>query len=144
MAGDDGQPSCMFVFVLPLLTLPSLSLTCPPHRLSPLPSPFSSPPLSPPLSLSSLFTPSPTPLLPPPQSLYYAGMFLWLTGKHDKAREYVSRMLKMSPASKEVWLPAPHHPCSVINLIITGAYPPRLDRPDLQQRCICEEISEVL
>lgn len=35
------------------------------------------------------------------KSLYYAGMLLWLTGKHDKAREYISRMLKMAPTSKE-------------------------------------------
>eukprot|EP00731_Ephydatia_muelleri_P012930 Em0007g240a len=35
------------------------------------------------------------------KSLYYAGMLLWLTGKHDKAREYIGRMLKMSPTSKE-------------------------------------------
>ena len=130
------------------LCLVSSHSPLPPPPLStpwPLPSP-----LPPPIPLY-LFPPPPLPLylfppppLPPPQSLYYAGMFLWLTGKHDKAREYVSRMLKMSPASKEVWLPAPHHPCGLINLIITGAYPPRLDRPDLQQRCICEEISEVL
>ena len=134
---------CLSLSCLFSLSPPSPSPVHPiAYRLSPLPPPLPSPPLS--LLLSSLFTPSPTPLLPPPQSLYYAGMFLWLTGKHDKAREYVSRMLKMSPTSKEVWLPAPHHPCSVINLIITGAYPPRLDRPDLQQRCICEEISEVL
>ena len=130
------------------LPLPPLSTPSPlPSPPSPLPSPL--PPLLSPLPsplppLPSLLLPLYPFSYPPPQSLYYAGMFLWLTGKHDKAREYVSRMLKMSPASKEVWLPAPHHPCSVINLIITGAYPPRLDRPDLQQRCICEEISEVL
>ena len=35
-------------------------------------------------------------------ALYFAGMFLWHTGRHDKAREYVDRMLKMSPGSKEV------------------------------------------
>ena len=28
-------------------------------------------------------------------------MFLWLCGRHDKAREYVERMLKMSPTSKD-------------------------------------------
>ena len=28
-------------------------------------------------------------------------MFLWLTGRSDKAREYVDRLLKMSPGSKE-------------------------------------------
>ena len=35
-------------------------------------------------------------------ALYFAGMFLWHTGRHDKAREYVDRMLKMSNGSKEV------------------------------------------
>ena len=35
------------------------------------------------------------------QALYYASMFLWLCGRHDKAREYVDRMLKMSPSSKD-------------------------------------------
>ncbi len=33
------------------------------------------------------------------QSLYNAGMFLWLNGRHDKAREYVDRMLKITPSS---------------------------------------------
>lgn len=28
-------------------------------------------------------------------------MFLWLNGRHDKAREYVDRMLKMSQTSRE-------------------------------------------
>ncbi|XP_052258735.1 tetratricopeptide repeat protein 21B-like isoform X2 [Dreissena polymorpha] len=28
--------------------------------------------------------------------LYYAGLFLFLTGKHDKAREYIDRMLKLN------------------------------------------------
>ena len=28
-------------------------------------------------------------------------MFLWLCGRHDKAREYIDRMLKMSLTSKE-------------------------------------------
>ena len=31
------------------------------------------------------------------QGLYYAGLFLVHTGKYDKAREYVDRMLKMNP-----------------------------------------------
>ena len=35
------------------------------------------------------------------KALYYAGMFLWLSSRHDKAREYVDRMLKMSGGSKE-------------------------------------------
>lgn len=33
--------------------------------------------------------------------LYYAGLFLFFTGKHDKAREYIDRMLKMNGDSKE-------------------------------------------
>ena len=36
------------------------------------------------------------------QGLYYAGLFLFFTGKHDKAREYIDRMLKMNSESKEV------------------------------------------
>ncbi|XP_077996608.1 tetratricopeptide repeat protein 21B-like [Glandiceps talaboti] len=31
------------------------------------------------------------------KALYFAALFLWHTGRHDKAREYVDRMLKMSP-----------------------------------------------
>ncbi|XP_065054055.1 tetratricopeptide repeat protein 21B-like isoform X1 [Rhopilema esculentum] len=34
-------------------------------------------------------------------ALYFAGMFLFHSGKPDKAREYIDRMLKMSPQSKE-------------------------------------------
>uniref|UniRef100_A0A8C8SR38 Tetratricopeptide repeat domain 21A n=1 Tax=Pelusios castaneus TaxID=367368 RepID=A0A8C8SR38_9SAUR len=34
-------------------------------------------------------------------ALYYAGMFLWLMGKNDKANEYIDRMLKMSNGSRE-------------------------------------------
>ncbi|KAM9802924.1 tetratricopeptide repeat protein 21B-like [Syngnathus typhle] len=37
----------------------------------------------------------------PPQSLYYAAMFLWLLGRNDKAREYIERMIKLSNGSKE-------------------------------------------
>ncbi|XP_064595299.1 tetratricopeptide repeat protein 21B-like isoform X2 [Liolophura sinensis] len=33
--------------------------------------------------------------------LYYAGLFLFHAGKHDKAREYIDRMLKMNPTSRE-------------------------------------------
>ncbi|XP_075548739.1 tetratricopeptide repeat protein 21B-like isoform X1 [Dermacentor variabilis] len=33
--------------------------------------------------------------------LYYAGLFLFLTGKHDKAREYIDRMLKVAPPTRE-------------------------------------------
>ncbi|XP_054643710.1 tetratricopeptide repeat protein 21B isoform X1 [Dunckerocampus dactyliophorus] len=36
-----------------------------------------------------------------PQSLYHAGMFLWLLGRHDKAREYTERMIKLSNGSKQ-------------------------------------------
>ncbi|XP_074168694.1 tetratricopeptide repeat protein 21A isoform X4 [Rhinolophus sinicus] len=34
-------------------------------------------------------------------ALYYAGLFLWLMGHHDKAREYIDRMLKLSNSSSE-------------------------------------------
>ncbi|XP_077563092.1 tetratricopeptide repeat protein 21B-like isoform X2 [Haemaphysalis longicornis] len=33
--------------------------------------------------------------------LYYAGQFLFLTGKHDKAREYIDRMLKVAPPTRD-------------------------------------------
>nr|XP_057937823.1 tetratricopeptide repeat protein 21B-like isoform X2 [Doryrhamphus excisus] len=36
-----------------------------------------------------------------PQSLYHAGMFLWTIGRHDKAREYTERMIKLSNGSRE-------------------------------------------
>ncbi|KAG7267235.1 hypothetical protein CRUP_010664, partial [Coryphaenoides rupestris] len=36
-----------------------------------------------------------------PKGLYYAGMFLWLLGRNDKAREYVERMIKLSNGSRE-------------------------------------------
>ncbi|XP_056653199.1 tetratricopeptide repeat protein 21B isoform X3 [Monodelphis domestica] len=36
-----------------------------------------------------------------PKALYYAGLFLWHVGRHDKAREYVDRMIKISNGSKE-------------------------------------------
>ncbi|XP_060983797.1 tetratricopeptide repeat protein 21A isoform X2 [Dama dama] len=35
-------------------------------------------------------------------ALYYAGLFLWLMGRHDKAREYIDRTLKVSSSSREV------------------------------------------
>jgi hypothetical protein len=35
-------------------------------------------------------------------ALYYASLFLWFMGHHDKAREYVDHMLKVSSGSKEV------------------------------------------
>ena len=35
-------------------------------------------------------------------ALYFGGMFLFHSGKADKAREYVDRMLKMAAESKEV------------------------------------------
>nr|XP_048279598.1 tetratricopeptide repeat protein 21A [Myodes glareolus] len=34
-------------------------------------------------------------------ALYYASLFLWLIGHHDKAREYVDHMLKVYSGSKE-------------------------------------------
>uniref|UniRef100_A0A670J0B8 Tetratricopeptide repeat domain 21A n=1 Tax=Podarcis muralis TaxID=64176 RepID=A0A670J0B8_PODMU len=34
-------------------------------------------------------------------ALYYAGMFLWLLNKNDKAKEYVDRMLKVSNGARE-------------------------------------------
>uniref|UniRef100_A0A665UEE5 Tetratricopeptide repeat domain 21B n=1 Tax=Echeneis naucrates TaxID=173247 RepID=A0A665UEE5_ECHNA len=37
-----------------------------------------------------------------PKSLYNAGMFLWLLGRNDKAREYTERMIKLSSGSREV------------------------------------------
>ncbi|KAK2839753.1 hypothetical protein Q5P01_013493 [Channa striata] len=36
-----------------------------------------------------------------PKSLYHAGMFLWLIGRNDKAREYTDRMIKLSNGSRE-------------------------------------------
>ncbi len=36
------------------------------------------------------------------QALYFAGLFLLLSGRLDKAKEYIDRMIKMSPAFKEV------------------------------------------
>lgn len=35
-------------------------------------------------------------------ALYFGGMFLWHTGRHDKAREYIDRMIKMASGNKEV------------------------------------------
>lgn len=35
-------------------------------------------------------------------ALYYAGLFLWLMGRHDKAKEYIDRMLRFSNSSREV------------------------------------------
>lgn len=37
-----------------------------------------------------------------PRSLYNAGMFFWLLGRNDKAREYIDRMIKLSNAAREV------------------------------------------
>ncbi|KAG8521522.1 Tetratricopeptide repeat protein 21A, partial [Galemys pyrenaicus] len=34
-------------------------------------------------------------------ALYYAGLFLWFIGRHDKAKEYIDRMLKLSSNFKE-------------------------------------------
>ncbi len=36
------------------------------------------------------------------QGLYYGGLFLFHTGRYDKARDYIDRMLKVAPSSKEV------------------------------------------
>uniref|UniRef100_A0AAQ4RG08 Tetratricopeptide repeat domain 21B n=1 Tax=Gasterosteus aculeatus aculeatus TaxID=481459 RepID=A0AAQ4RG08_GASAC len=36
-----------------------------------------------------------------PKSLYYAGTFLWLLGRNDKARDYTERMIKLSGGSRE-------------------------------------------
>ncbi|OWJ99807.1 TTC21B [Cervus elaphus hippelaphus] len=36
-----------------------------------------------------------------PKVLYHAGLFLWHVGRHDKAREYIDRMIKISNGSKE-------------------------------------------
>lgn len=36
-----------------------------------------------------------------PKGLYYAGLFLWLLGRNDKAREYIDRMIKVSNSAKE-------------------------------------------
>uniref|UniRef100_A0A8D1WED7 Tetratricopeptide repeat domain 21A n=1 Tax=Sus scrofa TaxID=9823 RepID=A0A8D1WED7_PIG len=35
-------------------------------------------------------------------ALYHAGLFLWLIGCHDKAKEYTDRLLKVSSSSREV------------------------------------------
>ena len=35
------------------------------------------------------------------QPLYYAGLFLFLSNRIDKAREYIDRMLKLKPSSTE-------------------------------------------
>lgn len=37
-----------------------------------------------------------------PKALYHAGLFLWHIGRHEKAREYIDRMIKMSDGGKEV------------------------------------------
>ena len=49
------------------------------------------------------------------QGLYYAGQFLFFTGKHDKAREYVDRMLKMNNESKEVKVLLKFHSVELIS-----------------------------
>ncbi|XP_056392607.1 tetratricopeptide repeat protein 21B [Hyla sarda] len=36
-----------------------------------------------------------------PRALYYAGLFLWHVERHDKAREYVDRMIKISNGDKD-------------------------------------------
>ncbi|XP_063518086.1 tetratricopeptide repeat protein 21A isoform X9 [Pongo pygmaeus] len=37
-------------------------------------------------------------------ALYYAGLFLWLIGRHDKAKEYIDRMLKISRSFREAYV----------------------------------------
>lgn len=37
-------------------------------------------------------------------ALYYAGVFLWLVGHHDKAKEYIDRMLKISRGFREAYV----------------------------------------
>ncbi|KAI5166255.1 Tetratricopeptide Repeat Protein 21A [Manis pentadactyla] len=41
-------------------------------------------------------------------ALYYASLFLWLTGQHGKAKEYISCTLKASSSSREVPAPGRH------------------------------------
>ncbi|KAI5944860.1 Tetratricopeptide repeat protein 21A [Manis javanica] len=41
-------------------------------------------------------------------ALYYASLFLWLTGQQVKAKEYISRTLKASSSSREVPAPGRH------------------------------------
>ncbi|XP_073401882.1 tetratricopeptide repeat protein 21B-like isoform X1 [Dendrobates tinctorius] len=36
-----------------------------------------------------------------PRALYYAGLFLWHVERHDKAREYVDRMIKISNGDRD-------------------------------------------
>ncbi|XP_045686795.1 tetratricopeptide repeat protein 21B [Phyllostomus hastatus] len=36
-----------------------------------------------------------------PKALYHAGLFLWHIGRHDKGREYIDRMIKMSNGTRE-------------------------------------------
>lgn len=49
-------------------------------------------------------------------ALYFAGMFLWHTGRHDKAREYIDRMIKMASGNKEVVAVKVHISCCLIVL----------------------------
>ncbi|XP_077929537.1 tetratricopeptide repeat protein 21A isoform X2 [Halichoerus grypus] len=37
-------------------------------------------------------------------ALYYGGLFLWLMGHHDKAKEYIDRTLKISSSSRESYV----------------------------------------
>ena len=46
------------------------------------------------------------------KGLYFAGLLLFHTAKYDKAREYVDRMLKLDPNSKQVYFSIIYH-CSV-------------------------------
>ena len=42
------------------------------------------------------------------QGLYFAGLFLFHCSRYDKAREYIDRMLKVNPSSKEVLFQSLH------------------------------------
>lgn len=50
------------------------------------------------------------------RALYLAAMYLWLSGRHDKAREYVERALKMSTYNIEVCPLVVNNPCVFKNL----------------------------
>lgn len=38
----------------------------------------------------------------PNKDYYYAGIVMWLIGKHDRARDYIDKILKAKPQDKEV------------------------------------------
>ena len=59
------------------------------------------------------------------RALYLAATFLWLSGRHDKAREYVERTLKMSTYDIEVCvvMSCP----KIFKILCTGINPSWLD-----------------